>query len=248
MHQAVWKSTTCAVKTLFANDRMSAVDKAKMQDSFQREAALLCHLRHPNIVNVLAVSLAELTLVMEFYPKSLVDLVQRHKNEGLPRPLLLRVAQGIARGMHYLHTLPTPVIHRDLKPANILLEDNDNPRVGDFGISREDDGDDSTMTKIGTPLYSAPEILNDRVYTTKVDVYSFGILLWECITGTKPYSSPGQPKGHRLLAAVADGSLRPPVPDGCDPALARLMVACWDTDPDARPSFEDIATHLLPRA
>jgi hypothetical protein len=64
VHQAVWKSTTCAVKTLFANDRMSAVDKAKMQDSFQREAALLCHLRHPNIVNVLAVSLAELTLVM----------------------------------------------------------------------------------------------------------------------------------------------------------------------------------------
>jgi hypothetical protein len=51
-------------------------------------------------------------LTQEFYPKSLVDLVQRHKNEGLPRPLLLRVAQGIARGMHYLHTLPTPVIHR----------------------------------------------------------------------------------------------------------------------------------------
>jgi hypothetical protein len=51
-------------------------------------------------------------LTQEFYPKSLVDLVQRHKNEGLPRPVLLRVAQGIARGMHYLHSLPTPVIHR----------------------------------------------------------------------------------------------------------------------------------------
>jgi hypothetical protein len=64
VHQAVWKSTTCAVKTLFVNDRMTEADKAKMREGFLREAALLCQLRHPNIVNVLAVSVSELTLVM----------------------------------------------------------------------------------------------------------------------------------------------------------------------------------------
>ena len=68
------------------------------------------------------------------------------------------------------------------------MEATGNPRIADFGISRMDDGDDLTMTKIGTPLYSAPEVLNDRVYSIKVDVFSFGVMLWELLTAEKPYS------------------------------------------------------------
>ena len=228
-----------AVKTLFTNDRMSASDKAKLCADFEKEAGLLCQLRHPNCVNVLAVSLRELTLVMEYYPNSLADVISEHKG-GLSTAMLTTVASGIAAGMLYLHSMPTPIIHRDLKPGNILMEADGNPRIADFGISRMDSGDDVTMTKIGTPLYSAPEVLNDRVYTVKVDVYSFGVMLLEMATGEKPFSGAGMPKGHKLLSAVADGGLRPVIPAHVSPTIAALVQQCWQAEPEHRPSFADI--------
>lgn len=102
----------------------------------------------------------------------------------------LRFALQAAKGMNYLHELEPPVIHRDLKSENLLIDENMNCKVADFGICTFKCSTDYTMTSVGTPIYMAPEIIckTSRAYTTKVDVYSFGILLVEMYTGIRPYS------------------------------------------------------------
>ena len=89
----------------------------------------------------------------------------------------LPIASGIARALAYLHAQSPPLVHRDLKPANVLLDEGYNAKLADFGISR-DVRLEATMTQnVGTPRYSAPELLRRERYDEKVDVWSLGCVL-----------------------------------------------------------------------
>ncbi|GLI67476.1 hypothetical protein VaNZ11_011693, partial [Volvox africanus] len=94
--------------------------------------------------------------------------------------------------------------------------------------------------RMGSPGWVAPEILKGLPYNEKVDVYSFGIIIWECLAGKRPYEGL---TNDQVMLAVAAGS-RPAVPPDTDPALERLMSSCWDQDPEQRPAFHEITTEL----
>nr|CAB3488743.1 unnamed protein product [Digitaria exilis] len=180
--------------TVIAVKRMESVAVSnKALDEFQAEIAVLTKVRHRNLVSILGYAIEgnERLLVYEYMPNGALS---RHlfqwKQLGL-EPLSwkkrLNIALDVARGMEYLHNLGHHrFIHRDLKSANILLGDDFRAKVSDFGLMKDaPDGNFSVATRLaGTFGYLAPEYAVTGKISTKADVFSFGVVLLELITGT----------------------------------------------------------------
>jgi serine/threonine protein kinase len=167
---------------------------------------------------------------------SLWDLLHNHTGHlnGTQKTL---VAMGIAHGMRYLHE--RNVIHRDLKSPNILLDDRLLPKIADFGLGRfvsECESVPQMTGNIGTPIWMAPELLQDLPYSFPVDVYAYGMILYEMYTETVPFS--GQDR-YQIFNQVCQKGLRPDLPDN-ESTISRLISDCWHFDPASRPSFEEI--------
>ncbi|GER37165.1 receptor protein kinase [Striga asiatica] len=181
--------------TKIAVKRMeSGVMSEKGLDEFKSEIAVLTKVRHRHLVALLGYCLDgnERLLVYEYMPQgTLSRFLFDWKEEGL-KPLewtrRLTIALDVARGVEYLHGLAQQsFIHRDLKPSNILLGDDMRSKVADFGLVRlAPDGKTSVATRLaGTFGYLAPEYAVTGRVTTKIDVFSFGVILMEAITGRK---------------------------------------------------------------
>lgn len=204
--------------------------------TFQRELAILATAEHPAILKFMgATDTHPFSIVTEWMPnKSLYhELRKGHKMT----PTLKTIACfDIARGMQFLHS--REIIHRDLKSLNVLLDKDLHTRICDFGFSRVQ-GKEEVMTKnVGTPHWMAPELLMATGgYDNKVDVYAYGILVWEILTGNLPYDGLSQPQ---IIAEVLVNDARPPIPPGVPEPLERLIRDSWAKDPDARPSFAEI--------
>lgn len=138
----------------------------------------------------------------------------------------------MAAGMVYLHS--RSIIHRDLKSLNFLVDEHFIIKVCDFGASRVKADQAATMTTIGTPAWTAPEVLQGLEYTEKADVYSFGVVLWEVVTRANPYAGM---EPMQICMKVMMDNVRPPMPPDCPPAYRSLIERCWDRDPAVRPSF-----------
>jgi len=155
---------------------------------------------------------------------------------------VLRFALDIARGVYYLHRKQS-IVQRDLKARNILVDESLNAKVADFGLSRVIDEEEANkLTACGTPAWTAPEVVRMERYTEKVDVYSFGIIMWELITRQEPY---GGRKGVQIAYAAAEQGLRPDIPSYCPDDYAELMQECWQDQPDDRPTFSNILKRLF---
>lgn len=128
-----------------------------------------------------------LAIILEYCSNNcLWVLLQDHKIK-LKWDKRIKIAIGIVRGMNYLHSFQVPILHRDLKSLNILLDQFLVPKIADFGWTRLMAKD---MTgKVGTFQWMAPEVINEKSYTEKADVYSFGIILWEIASREPPYKS-----------------------------------------------------------
>lgn len=235
-------SSVVAVKRLYS----PVTGQEYFQSFFRREVSILSRLHHPNVVRFYGVSYYNrvLYIVTDFCPKSLSHLIENPASKGpFEASFFLKIIGQIVGGMGFLHS--RNVVHRDLKPANVLLTENDDVNICDFGLSRLIDPDMTSMTaEVGTPSYMAPEMatMGGIQCSTKGDVYSFGILLYSTWSRTKPYGDQGM-NPFQLMTAVVNG-LRPVIPINCPPGLARLMRACWDASPENRPTFPEIALQL----
>jgi serine/threonine protein kinase len=121
---------------------------------------------------------------------SLRSFLHKQNHASLPLPELILIALGVARGMEYIHS--QRVVHRDLKPENILLDCGADPagmnvKIADFGISCEEKLCEEVGEDSGTYRWMAPEMVRHQPYCRKVDVYSFGLLLWEMVSGRMPF-------------------------------------------------------------
>uniref|UniRef100_A0A0D9V1V7 Protein kinase domain-containing protein n=1 Tax=Leersia perrieri TaxID=77586 RepID=A0A0D9V1V7_9ORYZ len=191
-----------AVKRLFLNTR-------EWVDQFFNEVELISQVRHKNLVKLLGCSVngPESLLVYEYYFNKSLDLFlfDASRSRNLTWNFRVDIIQGIAEGLSYLHEeSETRIIHRDIKASNILLDDKFKPKITDFGLARAFGEDRTHLTTgvAGTLGYMAPEYLAHGHLTEKADVYSYGILVLELVTGQRCSGSIGSHGGHFLLTKV----------------------------------------------
>lgn len=210
-------------------------------EMFQREVRTLSELNHFAILPFVGAHMTPPYSIVTEYMNggSLFSRIHpKDPSEKLTPTKLTIIALGIAYGMSYLHS--QQMIHRDLKSLNILLDANDYPKISDFGLSRTKIND--TMTgRIGTCQWMAPEVLSSQKYDEKADVYSYGIILWEMLTGDIPYRGLTD---VQIAVQVCKNHNRPKIPRNCPQNLAKFIKVCWSDDQDKRPDFSTIAKAL----
>ncbi|KAG6582963.1 TKL protein kinase [Phytophthora cinnamomi] len=226
--------------------------KAEDVHEFALEIELNAHLQHPNIgafIGVAWSSLNNLTMVIEYFPLGDLQSYLRKNSDLLSWARdKIHMAVGVARALEYLHAYSPPIIHRDLKSKNILLTKLLEAKVIDFGVSRG--RLDNTMTAgVGTPYWTAPEILEGKRYTEQADIYSFGVVLSELDTCKIPFhdcmgTNGKKAKPFRILQEVMLGVLRPSFSEECPPRIRRIGIACCQHDPARRPTAAQLVDML----
>ncbi|XP_023556625.1 mitogen-activated protein kinase kinase kinase 21, partial [Octodon degus] len=255
--RATWQGQEVAVK---AARRDLEQDAAAAAESVRREARLFAMLRHPNIIELRGVCLRQphLCLVLEFARGGALNRALAATDPRAPGPrrarripphVLVNWAVQIARGMLYLHEeAVVPILHRDLKSSNILLLEkiehddfyNKTLKITDFGLAREWHRT-TKMSAAGTYAWMAPEVIRSSLFSKGSDIWSYGVLLWELLTGEVPYRGID---GLAVAYGVAVNKLTLPIPSTCPEPFAKLMKECWEQDPHIRPSFASILQQL----
>ncbi|XP_054002366.1 serine/threonine-protein kinase pelle isoform X3 [Hylaeus anthracinus] len=194
VYKGTWKNTDVAIKKIEKRGPDSDESYILQLQQSLREIKILNSCPHENILPLYAYSLdgrAPCLVYQLMKNGSLEDrLLVKQKSQPLTWIQRHEIAKGTARGLQYLHTIGgKPLIHGDIKSANILLDKNFEPRIGDFGLAREGPERDSMkVSKIhGTRPYLPEEFLHGRKLSTKVDTYSYGIVLFELATGLPAY-------------------------------------------------------------
>ncbi|XP_073141820.1 uncharacterized protein [Henckelia pumila] len=250
VYHGKWRGSDVAIKRIKKScfiGRQS--EQERLTFEFWREAEILSKLHHPNVVAFYGVVQdgpgATLAAVTEYMVDGSLRHVLLRKDRHLDRRKRLIIAMDAAFGMEYLHS--KNIVHFDLKCDNLLvnLKDPSRPicKVGDFGLSKIKRNTLVSGGVRGTLPWMAPELLNggSNKVSEKVDVFSFGIVLWEILTGEEPYANMHY---GAIIGGIVSNTLRPPIPSYCDLEWRRLMEQCWAPNPSVRPSFTEIASRL----
>ena len=260
---------TVAIKKIVQPSLMDAShlceEESKVLDHRMRqiksEIVTVGRMRHPHLVRLLAhVPKPDCHyLIYEFMTNgSLHDVLKSEARDKLDWTNRINIAQGIAAGLEYLHTVHRPrIIHRDLKPANILLDDHLNARIADFGLAKivpeAISGAISSANVAGTLGYIAPEYYQTLSCTDKSDVYSFGVILAVLVTGMFPSDGFFQTAEEPTLVAwIRRIAISQDPSEAIDPPLLGkgfeeeiilvLKIACFCTydDPIERPNSREV--------
>ncbi|CAH8348240.1 unnamed protein product [Eruca vesicaria subsp. sativa] len=202
----------CVYKGILPDGRVVAVKQLKIgggqgDREFKAEVETLSRIHHRHLVSIVGhcISGDRRLLIYDYVSNNDLYFHLHASKEVLDWATRVKIAAGAARGLAYLHEDCHPrIIHRDIKSSNILLEDNFDARVSDFGLARLalDCNTHITTRVMGTFGYLAPEYASSGKLTEKSDVYSFGVVLLELITGRKPVDS-SQPLGEESLVEWA---------------------------------------------
>uniref|UniRef100_H2TRX3 Mitogen-activated protein kinase kinase kinase n=1 Tax=Takifugu rubripes TaxID=31033 RepID=H2TRX3_TAKRU len=247
VYKGMWRNEEVAVK---AARQDPDEDISATAESVRQEARLFWMLQHRNIIALRGVCLREpnLCLVMEYARGGALNRALAGKK--VPPKVLVNWAVQIAAGMDYLHNQAfVPIIHRDLKSSNILILEplerlslgSKTLKITDFGLAREWH-QTTKMSAAGTYAWMAPEVIKLSLFSKSSDVWSFGVLLWELLTGEVPYR---EIDALAVAYGVAMNKLTLPIPSTCPEPFAQLLEECWSPNPHSRPSFTSILRQLL---
>lgn len=201
------------------------------------EISVMSKLKHRHVIELTGIYNKKTYRILTRYcpGKSLFDRI--HRPTTVLTPLqMTRVAYQIAKGMEYLHSIG--VVHRDLKSLNVILDNHDAAIICDFGLcGLMTDGVKELTGGVGTPHYTAPEVLGHKKYNESCDVYSYAVILWEMQTTNIPYQNKCQTD---IVEHVVKRGLRLKMPKVMPDGLRQLIVKSWSQNPAERPSFKEI--------
>ncbi|XP_037454243.1 cysteine-rich receptor-like protein kinase 15 [Triticum dicoccoides] len=230
---------------------------------FMNEIKLIASLQHKNLVRLLGCCIKgkERILVYEFLPSGSLEEFIFGAGAKQSWPMRRHIIQGITEGLLYMHDYAHEcIVHRDLKPSNILLDHEMNPKISDFGIARiclSNVTESNTTTAMGTFGYIAPEYCSQSVYSTRSDVFSFGIIVLEIISGKRAigsYQLSGRSYELRKYAwqlwreqrcdELVDDSLGEEYPEMDVMRCIQIALLCVQDVAEDRPTMHDVMTML----
>lgn len=251
-------------KKVVAVKRLAVSQTESAKASFQSEVKLISNVHHRNLVRLLGCCSKshDLLLVYEYMGRGSLDrFLFGEKKEVLSWKQRFDIIVGMAKGISYLHhEFHVCIIHRDIKPSNILLDDNFQPKIADFGLVKLLPGDQSHVsTKFaGTLGYTAPEYALHGQLTEKVDIYSFGVVILEIISGRRNSDPKLGPSNQYLLEWVwqlyEDGDLVELMDKSMDPdeynfeevkRVIKVALLCIQSMVSLRPTMSEIVILLL---
>ena len=248
-----YEGKNVAVKVLDTKHVTDEMKQTEIRRWFAREVEIMERIKHPNIVTYIGSNVKigfpypkVMMLITEYIPNgSLRDWLQRNYLCGR-RPddplvnlkTIIKVCKELACVIAYMHEMH--IVHKDIKPDNILIDINANVKLCDFGLaSYIRKGMHKTE---GTIRFMAPEILKGNTYDSSIDVYAFGMVIWELLTGDYPHQE--YTDKELLKKLIQDSTLRPHIPKSCPLFFSDLMRSCWHEDPKQRPSMK-VVSNLL---
>ncbi|KAK7354723.1 hypothetical protein VNO80_20191 [Phaseolus coccineus] len=248
--------TTVAVKVLRANSYK------RIEEQFMAEVGTIGKVHHFNLVKLYGFCFEKelRALVYEYMKNGSLDKYLFHENKTLGYEKLHEIAVGTARGISYLHEdCEQRIVHCDIKPGNILLDNNFNPKVADFGLAKLCNRDNTHITMTGgrgTPGYAAPELWMPFPVTHKCDVYSFGMLLFEII-GRRRNLDINLPQSEEWFPVWAwkrfDGGELEVLINACKieerykkmaERMVKVALSCVQYRPESRPIMSDVVKML----
>ncbi|CAN1803941.1 LRR receptor-like serine/threonine-protein kinase FEI 1 [Linum perenne] len=225
---------------------------------FERELGILGSIKHRYLVNLRGYcnSPTSKLLIYDYLPGGNLDeaLHRKKRSEQLDWDARLNIIVGAAKGLAYLHHDCSPrIIHRDIKSSNILVDGNLEARVSDFGLAKLLEDEESHITTIvaGTFGYLAPEYMQSGRATEKTDVYSFGVLVLEVISGKRPTDASFTEKGLNIVGwlnyLASENRQRDIVDPHCEglqveclDALLSVAIRCVSSSPEDRPTMHRV--------
>ncbi|GMI89800.1 hypothetical protein like AT1G76360 [Hibiscus trionum] len=244
--------------------KKSNPDSSQGLQEWQAEVKFLGKFSHPNLVKLLGYCWEEnqFLLVYEYMQKGSLEnhLFRSGRAEPLTWGTRLKIAIGAAQGLDFLHTSEKSVIYRDFKASNILLDGDYNAKLSDFGLAKLGpiNGNSHVTTRVmGTYGYAAPEYVATGHLYVKSDVYGFGVVLLEMLTGLRALDT-NRPSGEhnlvewakhsltekRKLKKIMDPRLEEQYPIKAALQAGALILKCLESDPRSRPSMEEVLDAL----
>ncbi|KAE8718778.1 Serine/threonine protein kinase, putative isoform 3 [Hibiscus syriacus] len=250
VYHGKWKGSDVAIKRIKASCFAGKPsERERLIVDFWKEALILSSLHHPNVVSFYGIVRdgpdGSLATVTEFMVNGSLKQFLQKKDRTIDRRKRLIIAMDAAFGMEYLHG--KNIVHFDLKCENLLVNMRDPQRpvckIGDLGLSKVRQQTLVSGGVRGTLPWMAPELLSGKsnMVSEKIDVYSFGIVMWELLTGEEPYADM---HCATIIGGIVNNTLRPKIPSWCDPEWKALMEKCWASDVAERPPFSEISQKL----
>jgi epidermal growth factor receptor len=247
VYKGVWVPENENVKIPVAIKVLMDMSGSESSKEFLDEAYIMCSVEHPNLLKLHAVCMtSQMMLITQLMPLGcLLDYVRNNKDK-IGSKALLNWSTQIARGMSYLEE--RRLVHRDLAARNVLVQTPSCVKITDFGLAKLLDYDSDTYRAAGGKMpikWLALECIRHRIFTSKSDVWSFGITIWELLTyGARPYENIAAKDvpdlievGHKL-----------PQPDICSLDVYCILLSCWVLDADARPTFKQLGETFAEKA
>jgi aurora kinase len=233
-------------KVTGAEYAIKLIDKTKFENKLQkelfaREVDMMYKIRHPNIVRLYTHFEDETNcyIALEYMKKgNLYSYTQSMPNKVLDAATTAHFVVDLISSLYYLHNMNPPIIHRDIKPENLLVGNNGQLKLTDFGGSNYLEGGNVRYTTCGTQIYHSPEMLLKKGYDTRVDIWAIGILIFELMVGRPPFKSDGQ---HSMEDNIVH--LRINWPSTMNLLAKNLVSKLLKLEPDQRLTLKEILEH-----